>query len=85
LQQQQISAKKMSLAKRIRNEIKARDIRVMFIVCDFKSLYPSIVRTFNIDPYSYVAVAGQGLNIYPKEKYVTVANGAVFKNQKEFW
>jgi DNA polymerase-2 len=24
------------------------------IVCDFKSLYPSIVRTFNIDPFTFV-------------------------------
>ncbi|MFH2027907.1 MAG: DNA polymerase II [Nanoarchaeota archaeon] len=30
------------------------------IVLDFKSLYPSIIRTFNIDPYSFV----------PNEKYI---------------
>ncbi len=29
-------------------------------VFDFKSLYPSIIRTFNIDPLSYVAVPGPG-------------------------
>ncbi|MEM7080053.1 MAG: DNA polymerase domain-containing protein [Pseudomonadota bacterium] len=28
-------------------------------VCDFKSLYPSIIRTFNIDPLGYVRAARQ--------------------------
>lgn len=51
------------------------------IVCDFKSLYPSIIRTFNIDPYSYVAVADRPEHL-SKEKYITTANGAVFKNQE---
>jgi DNA polymerase II len=51
------------------------------IVCDFKSLYPSIIRTFNIDPYSYVPVKERPKAL-PKEKYVVVANGAVFKNQE---
>jgi DNA polymerase-2 len=50
------------------------------IVCDFKSLYPSIIRTFNIDPYSYVSVADRPANL-TKEKYIKTANGAVFKNQ----
>ena len=51
------------------------------IVCDFKSLYPSIIRTFNIDPYSYIAAADRPEHL-SKEKYVTTANGAVFKNQE---
>ncbi|MGV8086330.1 MAG: DNA polymerase II [Candidatus Woesearchaeota archaeon] len=51
------------------------------IVCDFKSLYPSIIRTFNIDPYSYVAAVDRPKHLL-KDKYVTTANGAVFKNQE---
>lgn len=53
------------------------------IVLDFKSLYPSIIRTFNIDPYSFV----------PHEKYINLKenekteliespNQAHFKNQE---
>jgi DNA polymerase II len=45
------------------------------IVLDFKSLYPSIIRTFNIDPLAYV----------PKEKSadnaVTAPNGAKFRKE----
>ncbi|MGV8141891.1 MAG: DNA polymerase II, partial [Candidatus Woesearchaeota archaeon] len=51
------------------------------VVCDFKSLYPSLIKTFNIDPYSYVAPSDR-LKHPSKEKYVTTANGAVFKNQE---
>ena len=51
------------------------------IVCDFKSLYPSIIRTYNIDPYSYVP-ANDRPKVLSKEKYVVAANGAVFKNQE---
>ncbi len=51
------------------------------IVCDFKSLYPSIIRTFNIDPYSYVALSDRPDKL-DKTKYITTANGAVFKNQE---
>lgn len=43
------------------------------LVLDFKSLYPSIIRTFNIDPASYTE---------KKEKNTIEApNGALFKNQ----
>ncbi|MFH1849564.1 MAG: DNA polymerase II [archaeon] len=43
------------------------------IVLDFKSLYPSIIRTFNIDPYSYV----------PKKEPNTIEapNKARFRNE----
>ncbi|MFT4282930.1 MAG: DNA polymerase II [Candidatus Woesearchaeota archaeon] len=41
-------------------------------VFDFKSLYPSIMRTFNIDPLSYDA----------KEDYITAPNGARFSRKK---
>jgi len=51
------------------------------IVCDFKSLYPSLIKTFNIDPYSYVSQADRPKHP-TKDKYVTTANGAVFKNQE---
>jgi len=44
------------------------------IVCDFKSLYPSIIRTFNIDPWSFVPDC-KGKNL------VKAPNGACFKNQ----
>jgi DNA polymerase-2 len=47
-------------------------------VLDFKSLYPSIIRTFNIDPYSLVQDPPKTL---PKKKFIVAANGSVFKNQ----
>jgi DNA polymerase-2 len=47
------------------------------IVLDFKSLYPSLIRTFNIDPYSFVENAPQD---FDKTKYVRCSNGAVFRN-----
>jgi DNA polymerase II len=39
-------------------------------VFDFKSLYPSIIRTFNIDPLSYVAVPG------PDDDLIRLPGGA---------
>ncbi len=51
------------------------------IVCDFKSLYPSIIRTLNIDPYSYVPQDKVPKHL-TKDKYIVAANGAVFKNQE---
>jgi len=49
------------------------------LVLDFKSLYPSIIRTFNIDPLSYIDV--DDLSEYKnKEKYIITPNGAVFEN-----
>jgi DNA polymerase II len=47
------------------------------IVCDFKSLYPSIMRSLNIDPLSYMP--GKKLKKSTKE-FVVAENGAVFKN-----
>lgn len=45
------------------------------LVLDFKSLYPSIMRTFNIDPLSFVENCnGKNLIVAP--------NGACFKNQE---
>ncbi len=44
------------------------------LVLDFKSLYPSLMRTFNIDPFSYVE------NCKGKD-LVKAPNGACFKNQ----
>jgi DNA polymerase-2 len=44
------------------------------LVCDFKSLYPSIIRTFNIDPWSFVPDC-------KGKKLVKVPSGACFKNQ----
>lgn len=45
------------------------------LVLDFKSLYPSIIRTFNIDPASYINKA-KGKNI------VEAPNGALFINRE---
>ena len=43
------------------------------LIFDYKSMYPSIIRTFNIDPYSFLE---------KKEKNCIVSpNGAHFKNQ----
>jgi DNA polymerase-2 len=47
------------------------------IVCDFKSLYPSIMRTLNIDPLSYEQ--DKRLDASTKE-FIVAENGAVFKN-----
>lgn len=41
------------------------------IVCDFKSLYPSIIRTFNIDPLSF-----------QKDGTIVAPNGARFRNEE---
>ncbi len=45
------------------------------LVLDFKSLYPSIMRTFNIDPYCYVSDC-KGKNL------IKAPNGACFRNEK---
>ncbi len=45
------------------------------LILDFKSLYPSIIRTFNIDPYSYVADC-KGKNL------IKAPNGACFRNEE---
>jgi DNA polymerase-2 len=42
------------------------------LVFDFKSLYPSIIRTFNIDPLSFIGM--------DKKKGVCLYNGACYKN-----
>jgi DNA polymerase II len=47
------------------------------IVCDFKSLYPSVMRTLNIDPLSFVP--GKQIK-HSTDEYVRAENGAVFKN-----
>lgn len=44
------------------------------LVFDFKSLYPSIIRTFNIDPLSYTEQKTENVVIAP--------NGAMFKNEE---
>jgi len=45
------------------------------LVLDFKSLYPSIIRTFNIDPYSFVPDT-KGKNL------IKAPNGACFRNEE---
>jgi len=46
------------------------------LVFDFKSLYPSIIRTFNLDPLSLLDDAGSG------EAFVTAPNGARFSRSR---
>ncbi len=48
-------------------------------VFDFKSLYPSIIRTFNIDPLSFVPK--EEAHAYKKVKMIIAPNGAHFKDQ----
>ncbi|MBS3135942.1 DNA polymerase II [Candidatus Woesearchaeota archaeon] len=50
-------------------------------VLDFKSLYPSIIRTFNIDPYSYVpSERYEKLRTSDKEGLIESPNKAHFRN-----
>lgn len=49
------------------------------LVLDFKSLYPSIMKTFNIDPASFI---GKKPSIKDPEKVIEAPNGAYFKNQE---
>lgn len=53
------------------------------IVLDFKSLYPSIMRTFNIDPWSYVEMDAEQARKQP-ETFIVAPNGAVFHNREGF-
>ena len=45
------------------------------LVCDFKSLYPSLIRTFQIDPMGLMPGAT------PDEKTIEAPNGAVFRRE----
>ena len=49
------------------------------IVVDFKSLYPSIIRTFNIDPASFVPKSF--VKGYKKTELIEAPNGAHFKRK----
>lgn len=53
------------------------------VVVDFKSLYPSIIKTFNIDPFSFVRDSKKLSEKDKKDihKYVRSPNNAYFKNQ----
>ncbi len=50
-------------------------------VCDFKSLYPSLMRTFNIDPLAFAR--GQALGARSRKPHVTAPNGAIFDTSEE--
>ncbi|MFC1691846.1 DNA-directed DNA polymerase, partial [Nanoarchaeota archaeon] len=54
------------------------------VILDFKSLYPSIIRTFNIDPASLVHEADrENLDDYKdKSKFIIAPNNAVFRNDE---
>jgi len=45
------------------------------LVLDFKSLYPSIIRTFQVDPLGHVPAPGEG------EDVLVAPNGAAFRRQ----
>ncbi len=47
------------------------------MVFDFKSLYPSIMRTFNIDPLTHLRAAGK-----PEDQVITAPNGATFDRRQ---
>jgi len=54
------------------------------LVFDFKSLYPSLIRTFGIDPLGHLQVADGAEGSLGKEEAVVVApNGAAFRRQEE--
>ncbi|MFH0870389.1 MAG: DNA polymerase domain-containing protein [archaeon] len=51
------------------------------IVCDFKSMYSSIIQTFNIDPLSYLPDCDEkNKDKIDKDKIVKAINGACFRN-----
>lgn len=53
------------------------------LVLDFKSLYPSIIRTFNIDPYSFIQKNKvKKLREEEKEGLIEAPNGAFFRNEE---
>ncbi|MGM5481351.1 MAG: DNA polymerase II [Nanobdellota archaeon] len=56
------------------------------LVLDFKSLYPSIMRTFNIDPLSYQGTTEEldkrKVKYDDTSKYIIAPNGAVFANNE---
>ncbi|MEK6808159.1 MAG: DNA polymerase II [Nanoarchaeota archaeon] len=48
------------------------------VVLDFKSLYPSIIRTFNIDPLDHISK--KDVHKYKSSEIIKSPNGAFFKN-----
>ncbi len=53
------------------------------LVLDFKSLYPSLMRTFNIDPVAYRGMKEElEEEIKDTKKYILAPNGAVFANNE---
>ena len=52
------------------------------LVCDFKSLYPSIMRTFNIDPASFISHEKAIKKKIETKNLIEAPNGAYFKNEE---
>jgi DNA polymerase II len=55
------------------------------IVLDFKSLYPSIIQTFNIDPSSYLEEKKKGSIESPNKAYFENKDGILPEIIKELW
>ena len=57
------------------------------LVFDFRSLYPSIIRTFNIDPHSYIGKPRGGTEVEnrelssPSNMAIRAPNGAAFRRE----
>jgi DNA polymerase-2 len=52
------------------------------LVFDFKSLYPSLMRTFNIDPLSYLGTKESLSESIDTKKHIVAPNGAVFSQEE---
>ncbi len=51
------------------------------LVFDFKSLYPSLIRTFQIDPLGYLGQAGRGAGEEAGDEVIVAPNGATFRRR----
>ena len=56
------------------------------LVLDFKSLYPSLMRTFNIDPLAYQGTVEElqksSIDVSDKDRFIIAPNNAVFRNEE---
>jgi hypothetical protein len=52
------------------------------ITCDYSSLYPTIIRQFNISPEIFVKV-DKNLDVKKHPNYIKCANGAIFEKNTD--